>query len=202
MQSIGFVRRNDTNPANNLIRVIDFFLKKCLFNVRTLYICQTILFMKKKSGRSSWLKYFVGFISIAIVAAIFIIYHYLTKPHNDTAVVESKYEFSAMNFIQEFHSDLPGANKKYAENIITVNGRVSELEKSDSLYNIKMIDSANGSYIIFNFQNNQIENLQSVKKGDSISIKGSCSNGNFSRILDAYSITFKRCIINSNFNNQ
>ena len=35
-----------------------------------------------------------------------------------------------------------------------------------------------------------------LKEGDSVSIKGSCSGGKYSSILDTESITFKRCAIN------
>ena len=44
------------------------------------------------------------------------------------------------------------ANQKYKDKIITVNGRVSEIEAADTTMNIKIIDTASNSFIIFAFQ--------------------------------------------------
>jgi hypothetical protein len=80
-----------------------------------------------------------------------------TLKHDDTAVVQADYTVNAMEFIKEFKQDMTGANKKYAEKIIVVNGIVSEIEAADTTTNIKMIDSTNGAYIIFAFQ---VQHLQ------------------------------------------
>ena len=62
--------------------------------------------------------------------------------------------------------------------------------------NIKFVDTTSGSYAIFAFQEQHIAETKTVKVGDSVSIKGSCSGGILSEILGTESITFKRCTLN------
>ena len=58
-----------------------------------------------------------------------------------------------------------------------------------------MADST-GSYVIFAFQSQHLAEAKSIKQGDDVSIKGSCSGGAYSEILEAEFITFKRCALN------
>ena len=61
--------------------------------------------------------------------------------------------------------------------------------------NIKMADTASGAYIIFAFQKQHLAEARKIKEGDSVGIKGSCSGGAYSSILEAEYITFKRSVI-------
>ena len=85
--------------------------------------------------------------------------------------------------------------KKYTDKIVTVTGRVSAVEAADTTVNIKFTDSTTGSYAIFAFQEQHLNEAKTVKPGDSISIKGSCSGGIYSMILGYHSISFKRCAL-------
>ena len=51
------------------------------------------------------------------------------------------------------------------------------------------------SYIIFAFQEQHLADAKSIKEGDNVIIKGSCSGGAYSSILETEFITFKRCAI-------
>ena len=53
-----------------------------------------------------------------------------------------------------------------------------------------------GSYVIFAFQQQDKGLAEKIKVGEKVSIKGSCSGGAFSKILETEYITFKRCAIN------
>lgn len=118
------------------------------------------------------------------------------KDHDDTANVKSAYTVNALDMIREFEANDSVANVKYKEKILTVNGRVSETEiLNDSTVNIKMADTT-GSYAIFSFSDKDVVEAKNVKQGDSISIKGSCSGGEYSNILEVHYITFKRSILN------
>src|SRR5688572_31769868 len=79
-----------------------------------------------------------------------------------------------------FRSD-DAANKKYTDRIITVSGIISEVEAADTTVNIKFIDTASGSYAIFAFQQQYMAEAKSLKAGEQVSIKGSCSGGVFSQ---------------------
>jgi hypothetical protein len=108
---------------------------------------------------------------------------------------DAAYTVNAMDFIKEFQVSDSLANKKYAEKIITVRGRVSETEAADSTINIKMIDTLTDAYIIFAFQQQHLNEAKQLKEGDSVSIKGSCSGGIYSDIQETEFITFKRSAV-------
>ena len=110
-------------------------------------------------------------------------------------MVEADYTVNAMDLIAEFKSNENAANKKYAEKIVAVNGKITAVEAADTTLNLKMAN-ADGSYILFAFQQNDQAAVKQVKEGDSISIKGSCNGGSYSEILEAESITFKRSSLN------
>lgn len=124
------------------------------------------------------------------------IWYIFTEKFTDTAEVKADYTVRAIDFIKEFQQDLGLANKKYSEKIVVVNGTVSAVEAADTTANIKMIDSSSGAYIIFAFQQQHLAEAKQMKQGDEVSIKGSCSNGAFSTILETEYITFKRCAVN------
>jgi hypothetical protein len=125
-----------------------------------------------------------------------VIWGLFTLKYDDTATVKADYTVNALEFIKEFKQDMAGANKKYSEKIIVVNGTVSAIEAADTTANIKMIDTTNGAYIIFAFQQQHLNEAKQMKEGEKVSIKGSCSNGAFSTILETEYISFKRCAVN------
>jgi hypothetical protein len=103
---------------------------------------------------------------------------------------------NAIDLLHEFQKNDSLANKKYADKIITVNGRISELETADTTINVKIADTLTDAYIIFAFQQQHLNEAKTLKEGDTVSIKGSCSGGTYSQILETEFITFKRCAIN------
>jgi len=135
-------------------------------------------------------------IFVLLLAGGAVIWWLFTLKYEDTADVKADHTVNAMDFIKEFKQDMAAANKKYSEKIIVVNGTVSKIEMADTTANIKMIDTTNGAYIIFAFQQQHLDEAKQMKEGDKVSIKGSCSNGAFSSILETEYITFKRCAVN------
>ena len=133
---------------------------------------------------------------VLFLAAGGFIWYIFTEKFADTSAVKSDYTVQAIDFIKEFQQDMSLANKKYSEKIVVVNGIVSAVETADTTANIKMVDTASGAYIIFAFQQQHLAEAKQMKAGDKVSIKGSCSNGAFSNILETESITFKRCAVN------
>jgi len=146
-----------------------------------------------KKGYKKWLIA----LFVLLLAGGAVIWWLFNLKYEDTADVKADYTVNAANFIKEFRQDMTGANKKYSEKIIIVNGTVSAIEMADTTANIKMIDtSANDAYIIFAFQQQHLAEAKAMKEGDKVSIKGSCSNGAFSDILETEYVTFKRCAVN------
>lgn len=134
---------------------------------------------------------------VLLLAGGAVIWWIFNLKYADTADIKADYTVNAVDFIKEFRTDMAAANKKYSEKIIIVNGTVSEIEMADTTANIKMIDTAaNDAYVIFAFQQQHLAEAKAMQKGDNVSIKGSCSNGAFSDILETQYITFKRCAVN------
>jgi len=146
--------------------------------------------------RSPWIKRILIAGVIGLVIAAGVIWYYFTLTYDNTKDVKADYTVNALSFIDEFKQNEAAANKKYTEKIVIVNGRVSELETADTTMNVKIIDTLTGSYAIFAFQQQDMVEAKTLKEGDTVSIKGSCSGGTFSEILEAESISFKRCVLN------
>ena len=142
--------------------------------------------------RKSWVKkvLFAGLILLIISAGA--IWYIFSERHEDTASVKADYSTEAIPFIKEFEKDIKTANGKYADKIIEVTGMVTESEAADTTINIKMADTTTGSYLIFAFQQQHLQQAKRLKAGDKATIKGSCSDGIFSEILRTYFISFKR----------
>ena len=132
---------------------------------------------------------------ILLAAAGGTAWYIFSKGFEDTAKIKADYTLNAFDLIKEFKEDNAAANKKYAEKLITVLGKISSIEPVDTSLNVKMEDST-GSYIIFVFQQEDFAAAQKLKEGQDVSIKGSCSGGAYSEILETEFITFKRCSIN------
>ncbi len=149
----------------------------------------------KRPGKG--LKKWLIALLILMLAGAAVVWYLFTLKYDDTAGVKADYTVNAKDFIREFRQDIVAANKKYSEKMIVVNGIVSAVEPADTTMNIKIIDTAqNGAYIIFAFQQQHLNEAKAMKAGDMVSIKGSCSNGVFSNILETEFISFKRCAVN------
>ena len=133
---------------------------------------------------------FGGLILLLIGAGV--IWYIFSEKHEDTASIKADYTTEAIPFIKEFEKDIKAANAKYADKIVQVTGIVTESEAADTTINIKMTDAATGSYLIFAFQQQHLQQAKTLKPGDKATIKGSCSDGIFSEILGTYFISFKR----------
>jgi hypothetical protein len=143
-----------------------------------------------------WMKkLLIGGGALLLIGAVSIWFIFNEK-FTDTKERKAHYTVNAMDFLNEFIKNDSAANAKYVEKIITVNGRVTETEAADTTINIKMIDTLTDSYIIFAFQQQHLAEAKAIKAGDSISIKGSCSGGVYSEILETEFVTFKRCTLN------
>ena len=150
---------------------------------------------KERFGNKGLIKKLLlaGLVIFVIVSGI--AWYLFTKTFSDTAALNADYTVNAPDFIREFKQSDSAANKKYSEKIITVRGTISSIEGADTTLNIRM-DDKDGSYVIFAFQAGEIEKVKKLNRGDSISVKGSCSGGTYSDILETEFISFKRCALN------
>ncbi len=144
----------------------------------------------------SRLKYII-FISVFISAVATVgIWYLASRKFIDTANEQSIYSIRALDLIKEFKKSDSIANIKFAGKIISVNGTVTSVEAADSTVNIKLADTASGSYAIFNFQQKNIREAKTINQGDNVTVKGYCNGGVYSEILEAEFISFTRCVLN------
>ena len=149
----------------------------------------------EKKKMKPWLKWSLIIGGTGLLVAAGVIWWLFTLTFSDTAKLKADYNLNAMDLIRAFQQNDSLANRKYAEKIILVNGVVTEVESADTTTNIKMADTSSGAYIIFAFQQQHLAEARKIKEGDSIAIKGSCSGGAYSQILETEYITFKRSTI-------
>ncbi len=148
----------------------------------------------KKKG---WKKPVLIGILVLVIAAATTYWYVATEKFSDTTKKKATYTVNAIDFIREFQENDSLANAKYADKIVTVNGMVSELEAPDtSTVNVKMLDTTTNNLIISAFQEQHLTEGKSLKVGDAVSIKGSCSGGHLNSILEVIKIDFKRAALN------
>jgi len=138
------------------------------------------------------------FLTVALIFAIFAValtVYFLTKEYKDTRNVKPDYTLTANELFQAFQKNDSSANKNYTEKILEINGIISAVEKADTVFNLKMTDSATGSFINFALQRDEILKENDIHAGDKITVRGSCSGAIYSEILETRAINFKRCII-------
>lgn len=152
--------------------------------------------MVTQTRRGGWGKRILLLVLAAIVVLGALYTYYATEEFEDTSVIKADFVVTANDLIKEFENNDSAANVKYRDKILTVKGTVSAVEKADSVsVNIKMSDTATGSYAIFAFQEQHLQGARSVREGDKIAIKGSFSAGTYSEILGVERIDFKRCAL-------
>ena len=119
----------------------------------------------------------------------------LDETFGSTDKEKAAYTFSSAALIKEFLANDTASNKKYKEKIVEVSGNIAAVEiAADSVGTIRFEDST-GSFASFTLEKNQFPNIQSLKAGDAVVIKGVCSGSIFSEILNNTQISFKRSVI-------
>ena len=148
--------------------------------------------MADTTKKRKWLKWTLLSLLVLAIAGAVIVWRIFTDTFSDTSGLKPDYTLNARDLIADFQKSDSAANRKYAEKLILVRGVVTEVEKADTTVNIKMADTTTGAYIIFAFQQQHLAEAKTIKEGDSVAIKGSCSGGAYSQILETEFITFKR----------
>jgi uncharacterized protein (UPF0333 family) len=153
----------------------------------------------KSANKKGWTKKALYALLFVLVLGGAAYWYIMNEKFDDTAAAQSAYTVSAQDLINAYQSNDSLANATYREQIITVQGRVTEVEAADTTVNIKFTDPVTGSYLIFDFQSQHVADAKVVQAGDSVSIKGSCSGNIFSQLRKAHMISFKRSVLVNKF---
>ncbi len=113
----------------------------------------------------------------------------------DTAQRSADFSFEAIPFIAEFITSDSAANARYREKVIVLTGIATEINTTDSTATLTMADST-GSYVIFDFNKGEVDKVKAITPGNTASVKGICSGGIYSDIMETETISFKYAVIN------
>lgn len=153
----------------------------------------------KRANKKGWIKKVIIAFLLVVLLAGGAFWYIMNETFDDTAATKSAYTVSAQDLINTYQTNDSLANATYREQIITVQGRVTEVEAADTTVNIKFTDPVTGSYLIFDFQSQHVEDAKVLQAGDSVAIKGSCSGNIYSMLRKAHMISFKRSVLVTKF---
>ena len=153
----------------------------------------------KRANKKGWIKKAIIAFLLVVLLAGGAFWYIMNETFDDTAATKSVYTVSAQDLINAYQTNDSLANATYREQIITVQGRVTEVEAADTTVNIKFTDPVTGSYLIFDFQSQHVEDAKVLQAGDSVAIKGSCSGNIYSMLRKAHMISFKRSVLVTKF---
>ena len=154
---------------------------------------------EKRTNKKGWMKNALFAFLLVVLLAGGAFWYIMNETFDDTAATQSAYTVSAQDLINAYQTNDSLANAAYREQIITVQGRVTEVEAADTTVNIKFTDPVTGSYLIFDFQSQHVADAKVLQAGDSVAIKGSCSGNIYSQLRKAHMISFKRSVLVAKF---
>ncbi|MEN8137613.1 MAG: hypothetical protein ABFR62_04195 [Bacteroidota bacterium] len=98
------------------------------------------------------------------------------QPHKNLLKVEPEFEIGAENFFTEFSDDETTSNAKYLGKVVEITGKVVELNKENNQTVIVLKDELFGvsTYLDENFCKEYPEILETVKVGDTVTLRGQC----------------------------
>tara|TARA_B110001454_G_C12655837_1_gene407407 strand:- start:27 stop:443 length:417 start_codon:yes stop_codon:yes gene_type:complete len=112
---------------------------------------------------------------IIVIVGVFVAYKMYNKPHVNVADTKSNISLTADKIIHDFSSDESKANTIYLDEIISVSGKVYEinLEKGKGIITLKTKDDFGG--ILCHLSDEGTKKMSSLKEGQAISVKGICT---------------------------
>ncbi len=112
---------------------------------------------------------------LAVVLGLLVSVYYYNKPHVDVEKSEAAYVLTAQSLIDEYQKDEAVTDKKYSEHVILVKGNILEISTLKGNGVITLNDGDPESSIICHMLPSQNAKTLTLKKGQSINIKGICT---------------------------
>jgi hypothetical protein len=130
-------------------------------------------------------------IIIAIVALILIGGYLYIRYMPDKSITKQTVDFSltASNLAEEYENNPEASDRKYIDRVIEVKGTINEIS-TDQNNSVVFILKENGSSagVLCTLNEKSIKKVKRYKKGDTITLKGTCSGMLFEVVLN-------KCII-------
>jgi len=119
-------------------------------------------------------RFIFGLVLAFVIWLIIFLYNY-NKPHADVQSSKPVYNLSAEELIGEYQKNEQATTEKYAEKIITIVGKVSQISTSDGKSVITINSENLDSSIICNMQAKESMKVLQLKSEQVVKIKGICS---------------------------
>ncbi|HQU57379.1 MAG TPA: hypothetical protein PLG88_08105 [Chitinophagaceae bacterium] len=136
-------------------------------------------------------------LSIVILALSGGLYAYMefNRKVKDLSRVRADVKFKSGELIQEFEKDEKAANALYLDKIISVQGQLKAIEKDlANNYSLVLGDAASMSSVRCSMDADHQEDIQHLKEGVYVSVKGACTGFNADELLGS-DVILNRCVI-------
>ncbi len=137
------------------------------------------------------------FITIGIIALTGVIYGYqeYTRKNKDYLYADADFTISAKDFIREFEENENAANEKFLDKIIAVNDTIKDIIKDDEGFYTLMIGEKNKtSSVRCSMDPNHQTEVELLRMGNIITIKGACTGYNQDELLGS-DVILNHCVI-------
>jgi hypothetical protein len=128
---------------------------------------------KQKMKRALYITGIVVLIGILAVSFVFIKMY--NKPHTNVMEATPDYVVSAAELISEFESDEQQANEKYLDNIIQVEGIITNISITNGNSMITLSTSGAMGMVVCTMEPSQNKKVLGIDKGATVTIKGICT---------------------------
>ena len=146
--------------------------------------------------RKKIIRYSLLFLLIILAAVALYIYKEYNRTHEDTAKLKADYSLAATDLVNEFETNEDASNKKYWDQIISVNGMVKELVKDEKgLYSLAIGDTSSLSAVRCSIDSVHNKEAEAVKKGTVITVKGICSGFKSDELLGSDVILVRSVVV-------
>ncbi len=132
--------------------------------------------------------FFVG------AAIVFYAYREFFRKAEDVSTVQSAYQRSAIELIQEFKSNEQASNTLYLGKVLSVSGMVKSVESSDGTFTISLGDTTDLSSVRCTLDSLHGAEAGGLRIGSSIAVKGYCSGFNADEMLGS-DVILNRCAL-------
>jgi lysyl-tRNA synthetase class II len=143
-------------------------------------------------------KYLWIFILAAIIffGAIFYGIREFTRTHKSLDNMKPLATLTAGELLNAFSQDESGTTALYADKVIQVTGKVSEIEidEEDGSVDVYLEDELTEGNIICEMAESSYDKAKALKIGDMVSVKGNCSGYMEDEILGS-DVILVRCVI-------
>ena len=121
--------------------------------------------------------------SAILISSVIAVLMYF-KPHRSVRSEEASFSLSVTELVSAFVDDEAKANQLYVGKVVEVHGALKEMILNDSTLILLMGDTAQMTGVSCYLQKDQKNKYTSLKRGESVTVKGICNGMLIDVVLD------------------